>query len=532
MEITDTTTTNLTKSIGQPPNYATAIEGVLFRRSIRSSYAALDIAFLDPSPDATHSPPKHVVVVIEFGTNKSLRSEVRRFCRIGDFIGAQGTWDKGISCQSNDEFLGETKEETQSQPQTQTQTQTKARHRPQRLNIESISYLTLKKANYWDAPACQSMKELFYPETKDGDQDGTKKHSHQNKKMRLHSSASNEDEEGKAKAKSAHSGGGVGKRKQADILAAFFVQCITSKLFKNQPSSQSTSQSTSQQQQMPTEEEKKEKDETPSPHHKVIDCLNQGSGVIDAAGGSGHVSLSLSLLGIQSTVIDPRENVGRLPMRDRKVFRKAKRKYDMLQTQTQTQTQMQMQMQMQMKSSQASSTFVQSFSIRPPPIPFATKRAWFMNKPQGVDVHYREGIKEPTATSLITKSSPTTPPIPPTQNDTSTENENNRDDNDTLVPICTMCSPDRLLSTCSAVIALHPDEATEPIVDFAVQHQIPFVVVPCCVFSRLFPNRLWKGSTVTSYHDFLDYLASKHSSIQKSQLDFEGANIAVWSTFE
>ena len=38
-----------------------------------------------------------------------------------------------------------------------------------------------------------------------------------------------------------------------------------------------------------------------------------GGGIIDAAGGAGHVSLALALRGVRSTVVDPRPNVGKLP---------------------------------------------------------------------------------------------------------------------------------------------------------------------------------------------------------------------------
>lgn len=81
------------------------------------------------------------------------------------------------------------------------------------------------------------------------------------------------------------------------------------------------------------------------------------------------------------------------------------------------------------------------------------------------------------------------------------------------------------------MIALHPDETTESIVDFCVSQQKPFVVVPCCVFSRLFSQRMWKGKLVTNYWDFIDYLKAKHPSIQMTKLDFVGANNALWSVF-
>ena len=54
--------------------------------------------------------------------------------------------------------------------------------------------------------------------------------------------------------------------------------------------------------------------------------LSSGSGVVDAAGGSGFVSLALSFRGVKSTVVDARESVGCLPRRDRKALRKAARR--------------------------------------------------------------------------------------------------------------------------------------------------------------------------------------------------------------
>ena len=46
-----------------------------------------------------------------------------------------------------------------------------------------------------------------------------------------------------------------------------------------------------------------------------------------------------------------------------------------------------------------------------------------------------------------------------------------------------------VLAQCSVVIGMHPDQATEPLVDFAIAHRKPFAVVPCCVFPRLHLHR-------------------------------------------
>jgi hypothetical protein len=142
-------------------------------------------------------------------------------------------------------------------------------------------------------------------------------------------------------------------------------------------------------------------------------------GILDAAGGAGHVSLALSLRGIQSTVVDPRPTIGKLPGRDRKVLKKSKSK-----------------------------------------VPFSTYRAWFGSKPKGVDTIYREG-----RTSLETF-------LP--ESERSEHNPLGVDDDGQQLPICSMDSNDKLLPNCAAIVALHPDEATGVIVQTAVQNKIPF----------------------------------------------------------
>ena len=141
--------------------------------------------------------------------------------------------------------------------------------------------------------------------------------------------------------------------------------------------------------------------------------LSSGSGVIDAAGGSGFVSFALSMRGVKSTVVDPRRSAGCLPRRDRKSLRKA----------------------LQRRPGEV--------------VQFDVFRAWFGEKPTGADFDFDGG-------------------------------------EDGFIPVCSSDSGDGLLSSCSAVVALHPDEATGAIVEWAVRARKPFLVVPCCVFSRLF----------------------------------------------
>lgn len=89
------------------------------------------------------------------------------------------------------------------------------------------------------------------------------------------------------------------------------------------------------------------------------------------------------------------------------------------------------------------------------------------------------------------------------------------------------------MKTCSMIIGMHPDQATEPIVDNAVFHGKPFAVVPCCVFPKLFPAR----ANVKTHTQFCAYLASKANkavsndnsyTTRTSRLDFNGRNTVIY----
>lgn len=80
------------------------------------------------------------------------------------------------------------------------------------------------------------------------------------------------------------------------------------------------------------------------------------------------------------------------------------------------------------------------------------------------------------------------------------------------------------------VCGMHPDQATEPLVDLALAMNKPFAVVPCCIYSAQFPSRrLVDGSQVTTYEQFLQYLVEKDpENIKIQELDFEGKNKVVF----
>jgi hypothetical protein len=91
------------------------------------------------------------------------------------------------------------------------------------------------------------------------------------------------------------------------------------------------------------------------------------------------------------------------------------------------------------------------------------------------------------------------------------------------------------LRTCSAVVGLHSDHATEWIVDFALKFRIPFAVVPCCVCPTLFPERrnFDAGGEVRTHEEFVEYLVRKGApgEIGVERLGFDGKDTVVYSTW-
>jgi Zinc finger C-x8-C-x5-C-x3-H type (and similar) len=96
--------------------------------------------------------------------------------------------------------------------------------------------------------------------------------------------------------------------------------------------------------------------------------------------------------------------------------------------------------------------------------------------------------------------------------------------------IADACAALSILSNGSAIVGMHPDQATEAAVDFALQTNKPFAVVPCCVFSNQFPHRQLKdGTPVKTTPQLIQYLLEKDEQrIQVETLGFEGMNRVVF----
>ena len=84
------------------------------------------------------------------------------------------------------------------------------------------------------------------------------------------------------------------------------------------------------------------------------------------------------------------------------------------------------------------------------------------------------------------------------------------------------------IKNCGMIIGVHPDQATEDIVDAALAYKKPFAILPCCVFAELNPGRIIEGRKVRTYEDLISYLLSKDESIQCFSLPFVGRNKVLY----
>jgi len=577
------------------------------------------------------------------------RSHIRRICKIGTLIEVCG--GKWLLPQPSSLSLSNARrlEVRYSIDTTPLPLPSSSNTNASTSSYRSLKIIQIQK---WDMVRCQKALAKYYPlrhataATNTKNQQQQQQHHHHRRQQKQQqsnwnqedgdptttttttstngsstSTSMNERKKKKHQGQTGH-GGGVGKRQQGEIVSEFLIQLIMTMLTKERQLLHSPSQRKLQDHERIVASESKEysstdTDQVPSllssspslvssaaslPEHtqqdgelemqrlriQAIQYLNNGTGVLDVAGGSGHVSLALGLKGIQSTVVDPRENVGRLPGRDRKHLRKVLLRND-VESSAKSQ-QLRQRQPRPLPNSTVDGTNASSISVggsdrngsghmavgdvgkedkgtmrrptavpSPPPIEFSSLRAWFAKRPEGVDVGFREGC---SSTNTTTKSSNTSgddnTAVASTHhsNVMATMQEGHDSSCATaavmMVPVCSMCSPDMLLPSCSAILALHPDEATGDIVGLAVQYRIPFLIVPCCVFSRLFPDRFKPlrllstkdGSSgggndlgvvdrqvVSTYDDLIEYLVDKDDSIQVTKLDFDGANMGLWSTF-
>ncbi len=89
----------------------------------------------------------------------------------------------------------------------------------------------------------------------------------------------------------------------------------------------------------------------------------------------------------------------------------------------------------------------------------------------------------------------------------------------------------------SLLIGLHPDEATEPLLDMALTSRTSFAVVPCCVFAHAFPKRRLRGEDrgPRTYEELCRYLREKaedalgaEEEVREHRLGFRGRDKVIF----
>ena len=81
-----------------------------------------------------------------------------------------------------------------------------------------------------------------------------------------------------------------------------------------------------------------------------------------------------------------------------------------------------------------------------------------------------------------------------------------------------------LRSRVRLIIGLHPDQATEHIVDVGLEEGMDFAILPCCVFPI-------QGGSM-DFGEWVEYLMSKDSGIKKEYLSCDGKNLVLYKKGE
>ena len=286
------------------------------------------------------------------------------------------------------------------------------------------------------------------------------------------------------------------------------------------------------------------------------ETLNAGSGVVDVAGGRGELSFELAARrGVETTLLDPR-HPGKLSKQQKKFVRAAQ------QAEAEGGRGVVLPQRVRAMLTLEGATRVQPGASKPP-------------APSGDSADGADAAKAAAAEMSM----------PPSVAGASAQRRGLRPDALSAAAfgwrdLPPEASLESLLSGCSALIGLHPDQATEPLVRCALRNRrhwsatptpLSFclacllppergpcgrrAIVPCCVFAADFPNRSLPATLqhppeggaagpgrrgVHSYEDLVEYLTqlgnaaarTEAEKVQQGFLPFVGKNLVLWQRFE
>lgn len=104
------------------------------------------------------------------------------------------------------------------------------------------------------------------------------------------------------------------------------------------------------------------------------------------------------------------------------------------------------------------------------------------------------------------------------------------DDTETTSEVESAQEARSLLKKCHLIVGLHCDQAAGEVVEFASALNIPWCIVPCCVYSETFSCRkLRNGTRVKSYDHLIEWLCERDDRAKVATLDIEGKNKVVYT---
>jgi len=103
-------------------------------------------------------------------------------------------------------------------------------------------------------------------------------------------------------------------------------------------------------------------------------------------------------------------------------------------------------------------------------------------------------------------------------------------DSDDSYEVTEATTASSLLRRCNLILGMHPDQAAGDIAAFATFLGVPWCVVPCCVYSDVFPKRrLNDGTQVKNYDQLIQWLLETYPKAKLAILDMGGRNQVVYS---
>ncbi|TPX67809.1 hypothetical protein CcCBS67573_g07394 [Chytriomyces confervae] len=235
-------------------------------------------------------------------------------------------------------------------------------------------------------------------------------------------------------------------------------------------------------------------------HFGGVEALNKGSGVYDIAGGSGRLSLALIDRNIaKCTVIDSREfSLGFVLRRWIKRRQRKSKKLDSGEGQD------------------------------------AGNSDGEQNGDSDQDEDDDEGQHEQaSATNAHATQIPTTGTNVPSTGPFAKACASNDIPFKYIQQLFSIETVTQEMRNASLFVGMHPDQATGAIVETAIQCNVPFAVVPCCVFKDEFPDRrLRNGEQVCTTLDLVQWIKEKKPDgvIKTDFLDIQGKNMVVYWT--